>query len=477
MKRFGFAQFGQEVLGKSFYHKQTELLNAADKNGCYVVGRFNNGGGKTREVLTTIILGSLVLHKAKVLSTSGSFRQIKNQLTPALQAYASRFLQYDFQQNRVVTADPNCFWDGFSTNESGKFEGQHGDPAHPLVLIVDEAKTVKDPIFGAVDRCRPPRQHCRVIVVSSAGYAGGEFYRLNTTRRDALTHPPVKQTSKECPHITAEEIEADRKKWGPDHPLVRSMHDAEFMGFVQGAIVQVAALDELLSNPPPERRGARKAFCDFAWSESASGDENVLALRDGNVVTIEAAFREKGIHAVAGRFVQHFNRLGLKPWEIEGDGDGEGANIIKILRNMGWAIGTAHNGGAPRFNEHYGNLASEMWGDGSQAIINREVILPDDPDLYGQMLDRKWVTNNKGRLTAESKQAMKDPNREGGAVQNSPDKADAVFGAIAPLPMSQSQQVMGQAQPLAHNKDTFWGSRDAEPEEDHGQVLPGTHFG
>ena len=52
--------------------------------------------------------------------------------------------------------------------------------------------------------------------------------------------------------------------------------------------------------------------------------------------------------AVAGEFVRHFVRLGLKPWQIEGDADGEGTNIIKHLRLMGWPIGSAHNGGKPR---------------------------------------------------------------------------------------------------------------------------------
>lgn len=437
-----FVGFGEQFLGKTFYPKQREVLDALEPMGSFVSFRSCNGGGKTTHIIVTAILAHITLSSGKVISTSGSWRQIKDQLTPALRAYERHFPGCNFLENRISTADPNSFWDGFSTNEAGKFEGHHGSKACPLLIIVDEAKTVKDLIFEAIERCRIPREYCRILLASSPGYAQGEFYRSQTTRAAMLTHPPIVQRASECPHIKPEEIEALRAKWGAEHPLVRSMIDAEFMPFVEGAIVQLDALDELLANPPSFVVGEKKAFCDFAWSESASGDENVLGYRNGNRITIEAAFRAKGQPAVCAEFIRHFVRLGLKPYEIEGDADGEGANIIKTMHSMGWPIGSAHNGSAPRWNDHYANLAAEMWCDGAQAIIDRQYILPDDTDLYGQMLDRKIVPHAKGKLAIESKQAMKDPNREGGSVRCSPDRADAVFGAMARLDAMRSTQLV-----------------------------------
>lgn len=475
MSDYGFTEFGETMLGKKFYPKQKELLDNC-KLGAYLLGLFNNGGGKTREVLVTIILGAIAMLHAKVFSTSGSFRQIKDQLNPALHGYRSRFPSYEFLENRIVTRDPNCFYHGFATNEAGRFEGQHGSAEHPLVLLLDESKTIKDPVFGAVDRCRMPRAHCIIVSVSSAGYAGGEFHALATSKRHTLTHPPVKQRSSDCPHISPEEIESDRKKWGSEHPLVKSMHDAEFMGFVQGAIVQVAALDMCLANPPVFEPGPRKAFCDFAWSESASGDESVLALRDGNRITLPLCFREKGLHATAARFVAKFGELHLRPEEIEGDAGGEGEHIIREIHKMGWPIGRANNGEGPRWNQNYHNLAAEMWCEGARDIINAKWILPLDNELYAQMINRKIVPNNKGLLAIESKQAMRDPNRDGGAVPCSPDRADAVFGAIAPAMVLTSRQVMGSKAPVAPTKDDFWGREDREPEQvEH--PIPGAYAG
>lgn len=467
-----FVGFGENILGKRFYPKQKAVLETLFKRGSKVSFVSCNDGGKTVEVIVTAILAHLCLFpQGRIISTSGSFRQIKDQLQPALETYKPLFPAFDFTELRISTRNPNCFWHGISTADAGKFEGQHeGADGKDLMIIADEGKTIRDPIYTAIDRCRTTR----MLLASSAGYAQGEFYRSQTVRRSF--YQCYKQTAYECPHITPERIEQMRLKWGEEHPLFKSAMKAEFMPFVEGAVVNLASLDELLADPPVFVPGERKAFCDFAWSESGTGDESVLALRNGNRITIECSFRAKGLHATCARFVTEFQRLGLKSWEIEGDADGDGATIIKQLRGMGWAIGSAHNGGEPRWNEHYANLASEMWCDGARDIINRKWILPDDGELYGQMLDRKIVPNNRGKLCIESKIAMKDPNREGGAVSCSPDRADAVFGAMAVMPMIRSRTVMGGQDPLEHNRDTRFSERTTEPITD-GNSLPGAYAG
>lgn len=473
-RRFSFREFGEVILGRRFYPRQAEVLDALP--GRLPVSFVScNEGGKTREVITTAILAALVHAGAKVITTSGSYAQIKDQLDPALKAYSSRFPQFDFQDCAIRTKDPNSFWHGISTNDPGKMEGHHaefnrdGKVTRPLLIVVDEAKTVKDPIFEAIERCKPTW----LLLASSAGYSQGEFFRSQTARAKYYTR--IKQTADECPHWRNEDKAKLREKWGPDHPLVRSMLDAEFMPFVEGAVVNLAALDDLLADPPSFLPGPRKYFCDFAWSESGTGDQNVCAKREGNRITVPLKFRAKGLHAVCARFVAFFTAEGAKPWEIEGDADGDGANIIAQLRAMGWPIGSAHNGGKPRWNEHYLNLASEMWCEGAMQIIKRLVILPDDIEFYGQALNRRIVPNNRGKLSIESKQAMKDPNREGGSVPESPDVADAVFGAMSPLPLSGARQVMGGTDPIRDTKETVWASRDNyEPNE---QPIPGAWWG
>jgi hypothetical protein len=352
--------FAEAILQMQLYPKQREVLRALAPRGSAISFRSCNEGGKTRIVICAAIIWHLANYpKGKVITTSGSHRQILDQLVPALHTHRSRFPLWNFFRSpRIEAGSVNCFWEGFSTDEAGKFEGHHaGGPDEPLLIIVDEAKTVKDDIFEAVERCKPTR----LLIASSPGYAEGEFYRSQTTR--AKYYQTFIQRASECPHWKQEEMDRICQKWGENHPLYRSMVMAEFMQFVADAVIDLKSLEDLMANPPIAKRAGRdpaqfKAFCDFAWS--GRGDENVLALRDGNVITLEETFRADNLNAVCGMFVAAFNRLGLQPWQIDADEGGGGKLICDGLQEMGWRINRVNNGAAPRFCQHYANLAAEM---------------------------------------------------------------------------------------------------------------------
>ena len=440
--------FAETMLGMKLYPAQRQVLAALGPAGAAVSFRSCNEGGKTRRVICAAVLWHLATFpEGHVISTSGSFRQIKAQLVPALHGFQQLFPDWKFLRTpRIETGNIECFWEGFSTSEGGRFEGHHADgPDAPLLIIVDEAKTVKDDIFEAIERCKPTR----LLLASSPGYAEGEFYRSHTTR--GKFYQRFVQKAEDCPHITAAEIARVREKWGPDHPLVRSMIDAEFMESVEDAVIPLLVIEDVLADPPAYQPGERKAFCDFAWS--GSGDECVLALREGNRVTLPLRFRARGLHEVCGRFVAEFARLNLRAEEIEGDDGGGGKLIIDQLHAMGWPIRRCNNQSAPLYSEHYANRGAELWFEGGLALQRREIILPDDNDLRGQLLDRKRASNAQGKLAIESKEDMR---RRG---VSSPDRADAVLGAMARLPRVSPIQLVKPAV-------VFHGWREQEVEQE-----------
>lgn len=451
--------FANSVLGLDLYEQQKRVLRALEKPGARVSFRSCNEGGKTKRVICAAVLWHLTMFpKGPVVSTSGSYRQIKDQLLPALHGHKSKFPAWTFLQTpRIDTPNVSGFYEGFSTNDAGKFEGHHEDANAPLLIIVDEAKTVKDDIFEAIERCKPTR----LLIASSPGYAEGEFYRSHTTKRQF--YQTFVQRAVDCPHWKPEDIVKLREKWGAEHPLYKSMVEAEFMSTVENAVIDLKALEDLMANPPPEARGERRAFLDFAWS--GDGDENVLALRDGNVVSIEEAFRADNLHAICGRFVAAFIRLGLRPDEISGDEGGGGKLIIDQLSAMGWRIARVNNGQAAK-SEHYQNWNAEAWFEGAQAIARREVILPDDDELRAQLLDRKSIPTPKGLLAVESKRDMKARG------VTSPDRADAVLGAMRPNPKLNSFNP-GQRSGSFTEQLRQWNEDQLTTNE----TLPGMHFG
>jgi hypothetical protein len=315
----------------------------------------------------------------------------------------------------------------FSTDNPLAAEGFHGNKDRPLMVIEDEAKSVPDPVALALDeRCNPQK----IGYFSSPGAAEGHFYQSHTDPAWA-DWVRFKVPASMCPHITKESIERRIRKNGEESQIVRSAIDAEFMEFVEGGIFSLKDV-ELCWEHPPERNGTdRSAFLDFA----AGIDENVIAFRRGNMVWIVDSWVDKDTDRATMRFLNGLNELkrvhGLRPEEVEGDDDGIGKLFINTLAANGWPIGRFHGNSAPVSGDMYANRITENWIAGADKVRKCQVILPRDEELKGQLLNRRSKgkkVGNEVRLAMETKEELRARG-----VQ-SPDRADAVLGALGVRP-------------------------------------------
>jgi hypothetical protein len=232
-----------------------------------------------------------------------------------------------------------------------------------LVWIVDEAKTCASWLKGVlVGRIRPNL----LILMSSPGYEQGWFYEAMRKEEGWNVSAPPKEASRrvgwrrveiwaeDCGHIPPAEIEQIKKDWADFPAFAESILGHNFMPLVEDAVINGPALDELLANPPKEEiTGDVHAFCDFAWSNG--GAENVLALRRGNVVTIEATFQcdhlirspKNDTPGLCERFIEEFERLGLSPSQISGDEGGGGKLVMDAFDACGWSLNRVSNDTPP----------------------------------------------------------------------------------------------------------------------------------
>ncbi|HLP25096.1 MAG TPA: hypothetical protein VK477_05430, partial [Acidobacteriota bacterium] len=190
-----------------------------------------------------------------------------------------------------------------------------------------------------------------------------------------------------------------------------------------GLIMQLSDVERCIRGVVAHQTGDICAFCDFA----AGGDENVLAVRMGNKVRIERAWRDPNTMAAAGEFIAMFRALGLKPGQITGDADGLGRPVIDRMTELGWPINQLHNNSSAADSRIYYNRSAELWGTAAEQIKRGTVLLPDDPILIEQLTGRKWKRWSDGTLQLESKKDLKSRG------ETSPDRADAVIGAMANL--------------------------------------------
>lgn len=411
--------FASGYLGMGLSGWQSEVMDASGWGGSRVTLRCCNEAGKTTRILCGRILWHLAMWpKGMAVVTSGSWRQIQNQLMPALRGYGRLFSGWRFLNHSIVVGSDEKFI-GFSTSDAGKFEGFHGDRASgaPLFIGVDEAKSVDDQIFEAIERCNPDM----LLLVSSTGDARGEFWRSHTSAGASYKRYHI--TVEDCPWISRERVDGAIRRWGREHPLIKSMFYAEFMTDDDRSVIQLSWVDNLLAEPPAYNGKDKDvhAFCDFA----AGGDENVLAIRRGNRVEILKAWRDRDPMSACGQFIVLFKAAGLKPDEITGDADGQGIVMCSALKEAGWPIRMFHGMKRAIDSAHYKNLVTEIWYEGARAIRNKEIILPEDDELRAQLTSRQVRYDHRGLLWLEGKDEMRSRGLP------SPDRADAVLGAMS----------------------------------------------
>jgi phage terminase large subunit len=407
---------------KSIYDWQIECMEAVgmqEFGGPPVAVVAANGSGKTSNLVSPLVMWFLSKYpRGQVIITSGSFRQIEKQLWPAMRIYKRKFLGWDFLQTEIKTPEYG-FALGFSTDDAGRAEGWHpkiSNTEDPVFIIVDEPKTVPDAIFEAFDRCTRVFQ----LWVSSPGAPRGQFYdALHANRKH---HWVRKVTSMECPHIDPAKRARDLEKYGADHPLYRSMHDAEFTEDIDRMILTSENLAKAIEfQPKCDEEGETVAFCDFA----AGRDENVLAIRKGNHARIVKAWVEKDTMQAAREFVYQFKLNGLQPGQVWGDADGLGTAMIDAIEELGFFMNRFHGGQAASDTDEYANLIGEVWHVGAREIERGRIHLGQlDPVTFKQLTARKSEWSDNGKLRCESKEKMA---KEG---IKSPDRADALLGCI-----------------------------------------------
>ena len=407
---------------------QRDVFDAMKDSGARVSLRTANGSGKTSTIITGLILWHLATFpNSTVISTAGVDRQVRAQLFPNLRRHAHKLKGWNFNESSLeVTAPNGARWIGFTTDKPERAEGWHGRDAiakdggpGPLMIIVDEAKSVPTGIFEAFDRCT----YQRILYTSSPGAATGEFWKSQTQASSPFKRFVI--PASQCPHADHEKNSVVVGARGEKNPMVRSAVFAEFTDEDASFVLSLSDLERCLQNPPAfDPAGGRRAFCDFA----AGGDENVLALREGNRVRVVDAFQDRDTMAAVGRFISRFRELNLAPHEIYADADGLGAPMLDRLQEQGWKINRCRNGSAPDDPEVYRNWGSETWHDGAEEIRRCRVILDIDEDTKMQLCDRRMDRKSDGRLGLESKDDM----RRRGA--GSPDRADSILGCMRGSP-------------------------------------------
>jgi hypothetical protein len=384
-----------------------------------------NSTGKTTSVVTAAVLYSIEIRNCLVVATSGVFRQITGQIMPALKKYSNLFPGWEFLENSISVGGIKKFI-AFASDSEGMAQGWHSKPDQPLLVILDEAATIKMGLYSAIERCHPTY----MLVTGSPLLSEGMFYDIETKAQFYKDYIHFKLPATECVEskgywIKDKVLDDMINRWGREHPLVKSSVYAEFADNIEGAILSLSALEKCINNPPTYVPGPRCCGIDFGGGVA----ETAIYLRLGNRVTREDAFVLSDTMETVGRIVKCLKRLryeiGLLDSEINADSDGIGLPMIDRLAEQGFKVNKFHGGSAAINDTEYRNLIAEAWINACRKIEKCELIIaPDDVELRLQLLSRQAKLNSSGKMQLEAKADM--------AARNvvSPDRADSFVMAV-----------------------------------------------
>ena len=428
----GVRGFSEKILGLSLYDWQVDAVLPieaafgpdAKRQNIAVVAP--NGSGKDDRIIPAAVYYWMFFNpQGQVVITSKSATQLEGQTIPSLKKHFKKFgwddpvtsprFQLRTPTGGIVTA--------FVTNEGSRFEGWHSKPGQPLMVIANEAKFLDDRIYDGIDKCTVDV----LMLISSPGLMKGRFYEAFTKLRQHFTC--IQAGLSDCPHIPKERIELTLAAYGEHNPHTRSTLYGEFMesSDEEPYVLSLKQAMACINHPPTHVPGFRYGFFDFAEGRA----ENVLVIRNGNKFEIADAWKEPNEDAVIGRAIQLLRKHELTAEQAGGDAAAK--NILDGLASAGLPIHRQNFGSAIN-NKVYKSWSAFAWLDGAQKIIRREVIIPDDEVLIGQITDRKKIFADTGKLGVEEKYVMAKRNVK------SPDRADALFGCMAAMDTGQFRQ-------------------------------------
>jgi phage terminase large subunit len=418
--------FIEGVLGLPLYDWQADAVYKLEFAGwgkpiIQISALAPNEAGKSSRIVAGSGCYQIGVHpQGKCAITTKDQKQLNEQIIPAIEEQIHKFEGWKSVRSpyyKVTTPGKNGKPGGvliaYVTDDSARVEGLHGSPDAPLLEIIDEAKSVPEPIFQGIDRCG----YQALLMCSSGGLMQGTFYNSQTKNRAAFHC--VNAGLKDCPHISPDKVKRIVEKWGENHPFTRSCVYGEFME--QDDTVQFifphSIVRNAVDNPPRHRPGQRIGFVDFAEGTA----EHVLAERNGNKTTIALAFREADKHAACSRLIRGFLNADLKEDQIWGDAADK--ESLDILASMGWKVHRQSFGAPAHNDEYYQSWSAEAWGETSIGVSKGELIVPDDDILIAQLTSRQKTFVGRGKVGAEEKYDMRKRGVE------SPDRADAYCGA------------------------------------------------
>ena len=440
--------FAREVLGVDFWSVQEEIAGATTTDRRIVMIGANSTGKDF--ACAALALYAAYVEGALVLLTGPTARQVREISMGTIRRLWGRSDlpgESYVEALRIPGLDDGGIL-GFVSSEVGRYTGYH---AARVWTILQEGQSLPEHAFEAMfANATGPED--RIIVHGNPLFPVGQFVRLakndgwRTFTIPATAHPNIVEGRTVIPGGPSPEwIAHMAATYGESSNMFRSRVLAEFPTQAEDGLISV----EMLS-AAAER--CERLLAEHAGEEAVAAldparlgaDASALVVRRGPVVVAIKTWRKLRTdelrEAVVRELRGHGFRAAREEWIPEGrrgwlnestrrvgargkivvDEIGVGAGALDGLREAGFKVEGFNAGRRARNDRRFANLRSESYWNTRDLLEEGVIGVPEDEDLWAELLAITWKPDGSGRVMMEPKDSLRD------RLGRSTDSADAL---------------------------------------------------
>lgn len=412
--------FLRTALKMKLWAKQEEIaLSVRDHQETAV--RSCNSSGKTFIAAGLVHWWLMAHEESVVVTTAPTGRQVREVLWREIRGLASGRRLYPSKSVQEVQIDitPKWFAIGLSTDAPDQLQGFHSPH---LLVIVDEASGVMEPIYQAIDGLKPER----ILLIGNPLSNEGRFARdfampgISKIRISAFDTPNLKEGRVVWPGlVTQEEVNRLRDRYGEDSDVYRVRVMGEFPAADSTSLIAVGEIASAMERRVDPGHFEKKMGVDVA---RFGDDRTAVVIRQANKVTRKETWSGRDLMQTTGEVLRIAKEEKVLPGNVFIDSIGAGAGVVDRLREQGWRVSAVNVAEKAKDDEQFLNLRAEIFHALKEWIASAE--LPRDDDFY-ELSAIRYKFTSRGQLQIESKEDMK---KRGLA---SPDIADALALTMA----------------------------------------------
>ena len=412
-------KFVRVVLRETPLKWQEELLRKIAAGKRRISVRAGHGVGKSTVCSWAIVWVMCTRFPQKCVMTAPTAGQLFDALFSELKAQVNKLPpvlrdSFDVLSDRIsLKAAPESSFASARTSSSERPEALAGIHSENVLLIVDEASAVPEPVFEAAAGSMSGHSAC-TILIGNPTRNSGLFYR--THHELSSDWDTMHVSCLDIPLVSKDFVEQIKATYGEGSNAFRIRVLGEFAVADNDTLIAAELVDAAMGRDVPVDVSDGMIYgLDVARFGT---DRSALCKRKGNVVMEVKSWGGLDLMQLVGAVVNEARTD--NPVEICVDTIGLGSGVADRLREMGYNVRDVNVAESSAMNPNANKLRDELWLAVKDWLATRTVRIPNDQTLRHELVAPRYNFSSSGKIVVESKDAMKKRG------MRSPDLADAV---------------------------------------------------